>query len=307
MTPYKKSAFIFPAFINEYPENPFGGLQELHDRFQDLLTKASSLVDAGLLDFDFPSNHFLWDELKTQYLTYIYSCAVADVLNEKKIIPAYSAGYSMGIYAALVHAKVVTFDNGLLLIRNAYETIRNTVQDKKYGMCSIVGLTREDINSLILSHNLRLEITNQNSSFAFVISGFHIDILKLLKVATEDGALHTHLLNVSLPYHSDFLMKTEQVFSGFIETIPFKDPQTKIISLINQQILENQESIKKEVIINLFTPLNWYLTQTELLRSGVNLLVECGPGKNLVKNSKFIEGEYQFLNLGGFFKQLEHG
>lgn len=307
MTQHKNSAFIFPAFINEYPENPFSGLQELQDRFQDLLTEASSLVDPDLAHFDFISNHFLWDELKTQYLTYIYSCAVADVLSEKKIIPAYSAGYSMGIYAALFHAQVVTFSDGLFLIRKAYETIRNIVKDKKYGMCSIIGLSREDIVSLIRLHNLHVEITNQNSSFAFVVSGVHSDILNLLHAATAEGALHTHLLKVSLPYHSFFLRETKYIFSGFIEKMLFKNPQTKIITLVDQQILEDPLVIKKEVIRNLFTPLNWFQTQSELMKAGVTLFLECGPGKNLVKNSKFITGEYQFLKLSDFFKRLERG
>jgi [acyl-carrier-protein] S-malonyltransferase len=304
LTQHKKAAFIFPAFINEYPENPFSGLQELQNRFQELLTEASSLVDRDLAGFDFISNHFLWDELKTQYLTYTFSCAVGDILNGKKILPAYSAGYSMGIYAALFHAKVVTFAEGLFMIRNAYETIRNIVQDSKYGMCSIIGLNREDINSIIKLNYLKVEITNQNSGFAFVISGVHADILDLLKDATEEGALHTHLLNVSLPYHSAFLRETKNEFREFIETIRFEKPHTKIISLVDQHILEDKADIKEEVIKNLFTPLNWYKAQSELIRSGVNLFVECGPGKNLVKNAKFIDGDYKFFNACDYLKKL---
>jgi [acyl-carrier-protein] S-malonyltransferase len=304
LTQNSKTAFIFPAFINEYPENPFGGSEELHDRFQSFLTDAASIVDADLAELDFVANHFLRDELKTQYLTYIYSCAVSEILREKGIIPDCSAGYSMGIYAALMHAHVVTFADGLFLIRRAYETIRNLIEHHKYNMCSIIGLGRDDINSLIRSLDLHAEITNQNSNFAFVLSGSQEDILNILKAATAEGALHTHLLNVSLPYHSNFLKETRQSFSDFIETISFKDPLVRIISLVDQQILEDPAVIKEEVIRNLFTPLNWYKTQSELIRSGVNLFVECGPGKNLVKNPKFIDGEYKFFNGCDYLKKL---
>jgi [acyl-carrier-protein] S-malonyltransferase len=303
LTQRNTSAFIFPAFINEYPENPFCGVQELQVRFEYLLKEASSVADPDLAEFDFASNHFLWDELKTQFLTYIYSCAVADVLSKKRLIPAYSAGYSMGIYAAIVHARVVTFSDGLLLIKQAYETIRNTIQDQKYGMCSIIGLSRADISSMIHSLNPHVEITNQNSCFAFVISGLHSDILSLMQAATEEGALHTHLLNVSLPYHSVFLKETKNDFRDFVETIGFKEPQTKIISLVDQQILEDLTAIKEEVVRNLYSPLNWYHTQTKLLRAGVDLFVECGPGKNLVKNSKFIVGEFKFFSVCDYIKK----
>jgi [acyl-carrier-protein] S-malonyltransferase len=304
LSQHNKSAFIFPAFIHEYPENPFNGFQELQGRFQYLLKEASSLVDPEMAEFDFASNDFLWDELKTQYLTYIFSCTVADSLGRKNLVPAFSAGYSMGIYAAIVHARIVTFADGLLLIKKAYETIRNTVQYLKYGMCSIIGLNREDINSLIYSLNLHVEITNQNSNFAFVISGLHSDILNLMQVATAEGALHTHLLNVSLPYHSVFLRETKNAFSNFIETIRFSKPKAEIISLIDQKILLYPENIKDELIRNLFTPLNWYQTQMELLNSGVDLFIECGFGKNLVKNSKFIEGEFKFYGVFDYIKRL---
>jgi [acyl-carrier-protein] S-malonyltransferase len=299
-----KTAFIFPAFIHENPENPYGGSGELYHHFLDLVTVAASLIDSDPEEFDFVLHPFLWDELKTQYLTYIYSCAVADILEGKKMIASFSAGYSMGIYAAIVHARVVTFTDGLLLIKKAYEIIRNIVYDKKYAMCSIIGLSRDDINNLIHSLNLRVEITNQNSGFAFVLSGFHDEILNLLIAATAEGALHTHLLNVSFPYHSDLLKETKQVFRDFIETIRFAKPQTKLISLVDQHILEDTATVKEEIIRNLYTPLNWYKTQSELLRSGVNLFVECGPGKNLVKNSKFIEGEFKFYTACEYLKKL---
>jgi [acyl-carrier-protein] S-malonyltransferase len=297
------SSFIFPAFINEYSENPFEGSPELLDRFRLLLNESSFLADQGLAEFDFISNNFLSDELRTQCLTYIYSCSVADILSRKGVIPAYSAGYSIGIYAALVQANALSFSDGLFLVRQAYETITRIVSGRKYGMCSIIGLNREDINGLISSHFLGVEITNQNSEFAFVLSGLHEDILRLLNAAVQEGALHTHLLNVSLPYHSSFLKESRHSFGDFVGKISFTPPQTNIISLIDQHILKDPTDIREEVVKNLFTPLNWYRTQSDLVKSGINLFVECGMGKNLVKNSKFIEGDYKFYSAHDYLEK----
>jgi hypothetical protein len=57
------------------------------------------------------------------------------------------------------------------------------------------------------------------------------------------------------------------------------------------------------VVKNLFTPLNWFRTQSELIKSGINLFIECGMGKNLVKNSKFIEGDYKFYSVCDYLKK----
>jgi hypothetical protein len=34
-----------------------------------------------------------------------------------------------------------------------------------------------------------------------------------------------------------------------------------------------------------------------LLDANVSRLLECGPSKGLVKNSKFVEGDYRFFTL----------
>jgi [acyl-carrier-protein] S-malonyltransferase len=297
LTRQNSYAFVFPAFINEYPEEPFGNSPELKKAFTFLLETAASKVDPGLALFDFSMNPLLDDELRTQYITFIYSCAAGDILEKNQIRPDFSAGYSLGLYAALIHAKAISFGDGLYLIRKAFETILECVNVEKYGMCSVIGLSREEIETLIDGNRWRIRIVNRNCPVAFVLSGQFDDIQSFKEAAIEEGALNVHLLNVTLPYHSGFLANTKSVFGKFIDSMDIKKPETRIISLIDQRIIIDKADIRKELVSNLFTPLNWYLTQSALMELGVNRFVECGPGKSLVKNAKFIEGEYQFLSL----------
>jgi len=59
--------------------------------------------------------------------------------------------------------------------------------------------------------------------------------------------------------------------------------------------------------LNLFTPLNWYNTQLELAKLGVNVFVECGLGDGLTRNARFIEGDFRFYSALDFMKRIEHG
>ena len=76
-------------------------------------------------------------------MSYIFSCAVSDLLKSKQVYPDYISGYSMGIYAALYCGQSVTFTEGLDLIKKAFELIKLTTQEMDTGMASIVGVYRD--------------------------------------------------------------------------------------------------------------------------------------------------------------------
>jgi [acyl-carrier-protein] S-malonyltransferase len=299
------SAFIFPAFVHAYPEDLFQGLQGVEPVFFTLLKTAGTHLNNDLSRFSVPSCTFLGNELFTQYITYCYSCSLIQYFNSKDCNSRFSAGYSMGIYATLVNAGVISFTDGLDLITNAFASILSCIGKEKCGMGSIIGLNREDINEQITKNNLKVEITNRNSEFAFVLSGTLKELDFLFERVSEEGALHVRKMNTSIPYHSSILNNCSDDFSQFAETVPFNKSKRLIISLIDQQILDNPVQLREEVIRNLFTPLDWYHTQLVLIESGVTEFVECGIDKGLTKNSKFIDGNISFISPAAFNRRLK--
>jgi hypothetical protein len=73
--PEKPIAFIFPAFVTEYPEDPFSNLPGSAVYSQSFLQKAATAIDPELLDFNHNSKNFLGDELRTQLITYLLCCS----------------------------------------------------------------------------------------------------------------------------------------------------------------------------------------------------------------------------------------
>ena len=78
-----------------------------------------------------------------------------------------------------------------------------------------------------------------------------------------------------------------------------------IVSLVDQDILLEEQSLKDEVVRNLFTSLNWYKTQLYLQELGINRFVECGSGKGIVKNARFIEGDAVFYTANSYTLLLD--
>lgn len=291
-------SLVFPAFASDYHDHPGHKLAGFDTLFYELLQSAARFIDPSLADFDFVHHAFREDELRTQYITYIYSCAVSGILRDQGFVPCITAGYSMGIYAALYDAGGISFETGLKLIQLAFLSLKTLLSDRCCGMGTLIGLDRKDIQHLIDASQLRVEITNQNATHSFVVSGWQEDIVKLLEDAKTEGALHVRDLGVSVPYHSQLLKPAATDFEERIIHLKFSNPGNRIISLIDQRLLSTEASIRREVVRNLYQPLDWLKTMQALLAQNITGFVECGPSSGLVKNAKFVEGNYRFYSPG---------
>ncbi len=237
------------------------------------------------------------DELATQYLTYIYSCAASLTLRTYHFKPDFNAGYSMGIYAALFDSGVFTFETGLELIRLAFEIVSGKLKERQFGMATVIGLDRKDIEQLIHQRKLEVEIANRNAPHSFVVSGRGDHLTSFMEDARDEGALHVRDLGVSIPYHSGLLTDAAREFATRTRHLNFSVAETPLLSLVDQEILTSEASLRNEVSRNLFRSLDWLATQRKLIALNTGLLVECGPSKGLVKNAKFIDGNYRFASL----------
>lgn len=287
--------FLFPAFASDYKDNLSLSIPGYAELFKVFLTRASDSTDSDLTSFDPDSHNFLENELKNQYIAYIQSCTCASILRSKEVKPGIQAYYSMGIYAALFNSGSVTFETGLDLIKSAFTVIRNILQDESFSMCSIIGLNIDDIRHLILLTDQDTEVSNQNGEFSFILSGRLSSLKQIISQAKEEGAIHTGLFAVKVPYHSQFLRETQSGFSEFIGNIRISDPETPILSSLDQILLTTSGQIKSELIRNLYNPFNWYKTHMKLSELGFRIFIECSPVPSLIKIARFIPGEVKYL------------
>ncbi len=299
-----KPAIIFPAFVSEYSGSEEAALTSFENNFTGRLKSASEVIGQDLKGFDFQKNNFLDDELKSQYISYIFSCSVSDILKLRKLNTSYVSGYSMGIYAALYYCGSVSFSDGLLLVKYAWDTISAITGKDNYGMGMIIGLEESDLLALI-GGATDVEICNQNNKLTFIISGSEAGVEEVLAAARNEGAMRANRLPVSKPYHSHFLKGTASGFSGLIKGISFKSPDFTYISSINQDNIITTDQIRAEVVRNLSCRMNWLETMDWMIRQGTDLFFECGAGDGLTRNTRFIEGAFKSFSVAKLEKFLE--
>jgi [acyl-carrier-protein] S-malonyltransferase len=294
---HRKTTHLFPAFVPEYLGIETRVLVSYGIDFNAYLKKASGITGEQLEDFDIATNNFLGHQLKSQYIPYIISCCVSDILHKKDFHPAYVTSYSMGIYAALYHCRSIDFGTGLLMIKTAYESIEKNLPGYPTSMCVLGGLSRDDVNGLIRPFQSDVFIINQNSEFSFLLSGNKVHLAKVLADATAMGAMQARMLPVSHPYHARVLEHAAARFQKALMTLEIGTNQYKYVSAIDNRIILNREDIIEELTKNLFHGFDWYKTFMFLQKNGVDTFIECGAGESLYKMGKFIEGDFKIYNL----------
>jgi len=257
-----------------------------------------------LTSFDFNTNNFLDDELKSQCISYIFSCSIADILKNQNVKPSFVSGYSMGIYAALYYCRTISFKDGLIMLKNVWDSISEVTAKGKYGMGMIIGLDESDLMKFLLDEK-EVEICNQNNPLTFIISGSLTAVERILLLAKTEGALRANLLPVSNPYHSQFLGKANSGFTEVNKGLLFHDPAYRYISALDQQIIETADGLKKEIISNITNGMHWYNTMNFLIKHGTDIFFECGAGDSLTRNARFVGGDFKSFSISKLDKFFE--
>ena len=291
------TAYIFPAFVLKYTGKETAVLNKHEIDFTKLLTTAGKILDIDISNFDTENNNYINDELKNQYLSYIFSCAFSDILKTKsEFDPEYISGFSMGLYAALYHAGSIDFETGLLLIRDVFNEVKQILSPRKYLMASVIGFEKPELELLCKSFE-SIEIVIQNGVFSFVVSGKEIEVINAMELFRNEGVIHTSAFNVHFSYHSKIL---SEYFNNFIEiALKYKiqKPAIPVISMVNQDILRSAGQIKNEIAFNVVNNLNFLETINTLIKFGVKNFIEIGADSSLLKSSKFIDGDFKFESV----------
>lgn len=301
-----KTGWIFPAFISEYIGNEDQIFSSLSYDFNTLLETASEVTGENLNSFQIGTNDFMNKEDKNQYISYVLSCAVTNILKREGLKPDYLSGLSMGVYAALYAGGSICFEDGLRCIKEAYDLSVKNLNRYEFGMGAIIGLTYEELNEITLSVSNDVEIVNTNGKYSFVISGISSEVKQVAMRAQSEGAFHSGLLAVSCPYHSKFMKTVASEFKNYVTNLDIKTSEIPMISLIDQSLFRFRKEIVNELARNLDSEINWYKSMQTMINLGIHTFIECGAGRSLYKIGKFIEGNFNIFPMNKLSGYLDN-
>jgi [acyl-carrier-protein] S-malonyltransferase len=189
-----------------------------------------------------------------------------------------AAGHSLGEYTALYSAGALDFENALLLVRSRGEFMQECGDDIEHaGLLSVVSKTKMfGIDQVCQRSNVQVSV--YNNDFQIVLGGYE-ENLKTAKQIAEEMGFKGIPLKVSGPFHTYFMKPASDRMKRYLESIDLRVASRPIIANTSTRAIVDPVDIKSELVDQIFRPVLWKDSTEKLIRSGVRIFVEIGPGK----------------------------
>jgi [acyl-carrier-protein] S-malonyltransferase len=210
--------------------------------------------------------------------------------------PAFVAGHSLGEYTALAAAGVVDFATAVRLARERGRLMHEAGQKQPGGMAAILGMDETKLAAVCKESDTVM--ANINSPGQIVISGGAENITKAMALATAAGASRAIPLQVSGAFHSPLMAPAVEGMVKYLEATKFNNPSIPIIANVTAMPLTSVEDVKKELRLQLTSPVQWQRSVEYMVSQGVTTFIEIGPGKVLTGLIRRINKEAKTVNLG---------
>ena len=259
--------------------------------------EASKILGIDVAGICFEDEERLNKTENTQIAILVTSLAILEVLRENGIEAKVATGLSLGEYTALIHSKIISFEEGIKLVRKRGELMQNLVPEGNWKMVAVLGLNSEKIEEVCKQVNEEIGFVvpaNYNYSGQTVVSGEEKAVEEVSKRVMEEGAKKAILLNTSGPFHTNKLENARKEFEKELEKIQINNLEGKIeiIKNITGTPYKKEDNIKEILAKHMISPIRFDKTIRYFFENNIDTFVEIGPGKTL---TGFIKKE----NVGG--------
>ena len=213
--------------------------------------------------------------------------------------PVLLAGHSLGEYAALVAAGVLSFRDALPLVRFRAQAMQEAVPQGQGAMAAIMGLDEDAVREAC-AQSAQGEIVaavNFNTPVQVVIAGHAGAVKRACDAAKAKGAKRALPLPVSAPFHSALMQPAALRLQQFMQNIVFNAPRIPVINNVDVASYVDPDQIKDALVRQAYNPVRWVETIRAFSAQGITHVAECGPGKVLAGMTKRIDGNLSGLAL----------
>lgn len=290
-----KIAFIFPGQGAQY----IGMGQDFYEQTEigrQVFEEASSLLGFSMADLCFQENERLDVTEYTQAAMVTVSIAMMKVLEEKGIKPDAAAGLSLGEYAALVAAGVISEKDAITTVRQRGILMQEAVPQGIGAMAAVLALDPETIEKVISSIP-DVWIANYNCPGQTVISGKKEAVETACIQLKEAGAKRTVMLNVSEPFHSGMLKEAGEKLSKVLEDVEVSTPKIPYVANVTAEFVRDEAMVKPLLKEQVSSSVRWQQSVETMIREGIDTFIEIGPGKTLAGFMKKINRTVKVLNI----------
>ena len=231
------------------------------------------------------SEEFLMDTRYTQPAIFIYEMAL--VMGQEDLRPDCVAGHSLGEYAALVTAGVISFEEALGFIKTRGQVFYEAFQKHPSAMGAIIGVPDEQVLDVLKrvgeEDGENLYIANYNGPGQLVVTGARLSIKKACKVLKEMGAKRAIVLPMKGVGHSPNSAEEGEILGAELKKLHFNDAMIPVYQDADGEPHTNAQEILDNQIKLMTYPVLWTKITNRMDEDGVTEFYEVGTDDTLQK------------------------
>ncbi len=310
--PWRELALIFPGQGSQHV-GMGQRLSQVSRAAHDLFRRADEVLDARLsqLCFEGPAEE-LEQTINQQPATFVTSIAWLAAMRERwgaagrTIEPSMFAGHSLGEFTAAVAAESLTFEEGLLLVKERGILMDEAGREFPGGMASILGLSEEQVAQICseAAEGEYVGMATANCEGQNVISGALRPLKRAMALAEKAGARRVVKLPITIGSHSPLMAKASEGMNRLLQKLPMKDPRHPLVGNVNAGLLTTQQEVYAELRDQLLSGVKWQKSVEKMRDEGVDMFIEVGPGNVLTRVVRRIDYSLNSLSVSDDYEGL---
>lgn len=228
-------------------------------------------------------------------MTASIACLRAAFANGNSIQPEFVAGHSLGEYTALVAAGVLSFRDGIRLVRERARLMQEAGEKRPGGMAAVIGLDLVSLEEIC--QETGAQIANINSPEQTVISGTNQSLAWAMDLAKARGAKRVIRLSVSGPFHSRLMAPAAKGLARAVSSFEFRNPVVPVVANTTARPKCTAGEIVEGILEQVCGCVRWQPSVEYMIERGVSTFVEIGPGQVLTGLIKRIDRDAKLINI----------
>lgn len=156
-----------------------------------------------------------------------------------------------------------------------------------WQMAAIMGLKDEQVEEICKKVKSGFVVpANYNSVGQVAISGEANAIAEAEQIAKEMGAKKVRILKTAGPFHTEKLIESSNALRGELGKITINKEKHKVIKNIDGESYKETDDIRDILAKHIINPVRFSKTIQTMINDGIDLFLEIGPRKNIIRLRK---------------------
>ena len=186
------------------------------------------------------------------------------------------AGHSLGEYAAMVAAGMLSLDDGFKVIKARSEAMDAAAAAADGAMCAVLKLAPAEVERICAETEGYVVPANYNSAVQTVIAGDRAAVEKAAEAcAAQKG--RTVMLAVASAFHTKFMQPAADAFYEAVRDVKFAAPKVPFYSNVLGGVRTDFSDMPKALAEHIVSPVRFTDELAAMQAAGIDTFVEFGP------------------------------